>query len=440
MTTNLRLMPIAVLILVTVGAGEAQAQTECSDSSLTAQARIDTTEPLGSTNVLERDLDGVKITAGENWGIHLNHQGEGDTTITVENSCIETTGAASLPTRMPHNTAGVLGQSVTSTNPMTNVGDVTIDVRNSTIVTTGAEGTGIAGLHSNEGNVDIDVLNSTIETQGEHASGIYGQVTNGDLEINVTDVNITTEGTYARGVHSEVPLEGDGDVTITVRGGEIITAKSHGIASDHDSAAGSLTIRARDGFYIETMGASDSGIYGDRRKSATADNGLTIDLEDGEITTRGANGYAVRGLIREGTGNLKTMLRNVDINTEGTGAFGVYVAQGASVNGANFSSSGDIDIFLEDGSITTRGLISHGIYAIHNIVDATDTGDARDIVINTRNHVITSEMHRRGSGLFRYFLPWHLRWTPKHRRHHNRRPGRWHHDEGRVFLRSVCAS
>ena len=371
---------------------QAQAQTECSDSSLTAQARIDTTEPPGSTNVLETDLDGVKITAGENWGIHLNHQGEGNTTITVENSCIETTGPATLPTRMEHHTAGVLGQSVTSTNPMTNVGDVTIDVRNSTIVTTGAEGTGIAGLHSNEGKVDIDVLNSTIKTQGEHASGIYGKAKNGDLKINVTDVNITTEGTYARGVHSDVPLDGDGDVTITVRGGEIITAKSHGIASDHNSAVGSLTIRARDVFRIETMGASASGIHGDRRKSATADDGLTIDLENGEITTRGANGYAVYGLIREGTGNLKTMLRNVDINTESTGAHGIVVLQGALQSGVVVgNSSGDIDIFLQDGSITTQGLNSQGIFAVHNKVDMDDTGDVRDIVINTRNHVITSE-------------------------------------------------
>ena len=327
-------------------------------------------------NDLETDLDGVKITVHETRGVHLNHQGEGNTKITIKNSCIETTGATTFANRMQFHAAGVLGQSVTSTNPMTNVGDVTIDVQNSTIVTTGAEATGIAGDHTNEGNVNIDVLNSTIETQGFHADGIDGRATNGQLEINVTDVKITTDGFLASGVSANVPRNGDSDVTITVRGGEIITnsgaegfdqdddslsfRSSHGIGVQHYGAAGSLTIIARDGFRIKTMGNYARGIYGLRRSNVIASDGLTIDLENGEITTLGVLGQAVYGNV-DGPGNLKIKLKNVDIRTEApeinggvTGAHGIA---------AYHYGSGDLDVNLHGGSIFTRGSYSYGIDA-----------------------------------------------------------------------------
>ena len=78
-----------------------QAQTECSDSGLVTQAPVDTIEPPESTNNLETDLDGVKITANETRGVQFNYQGEGNTKITVKNSCIETTGVSTLPPCVP---------------------------------------------------------------------------------------------------------------------------------------------------------------------------------------------------------------------------------------------------------------------------------------------------------------------------------------------------
>ena len=353
-------------------AGEAQAQTQCSDSGLTTQTPIDTTEPPESTNNLETDLNGVKITVDETSGVHLNHQGPGNTKITIKDSCIETTGAATLNNRMAHHASGVLGVSLTHLNPMPNVGDITIDVQNSTIVTTGAEATGIAGQHDNEGNVQINVSNSIIETQGERASGIWGGAKYGDVKVSATNVNVTTNGLRARGIYAQNRV-GDGDVTITVRGGEIITnnadtdstintsRSSYGIEGTH-SGSGSLTIIARDGFRVETMGSFARGIVGDRIKSFNAGDGLTIDLENGEITTWGAVGSAVYGYQREGPGSIKIKLRNVVIRTEGTE---IYANIGTLAYGvaAYHQGSGDIDVSLHGGSIFTRGSFSYGIDA-----------------------------------------------------------------------------
>ena len=392
-------------IALGLAAGEAQAQApqdQCSaGSGLTPQDPINITEQDDSTDDLETDLDGIKITVNETRGVHLNHQGEGNTKITIKNSCIETTGAATFATRMPFHAAGVLGQSATSTNPMTNVGDVTIDVQNSTIVTTGAEARGIAGDHTNEGNVNIDVLNSTIKTQGKFASGIYGKATRGRLEVNLTDVNITTDGFLASGVWVDVPGNGDSDVTITVRGGEIITNSvdegseitideygrtraSHGINVNHDSATGSLTIIARDGFRIETMGSFARGIFGNRLGSVNADDGLTIDLENGKITTRGAVGTAIYSNLGDGPGNLKIKLNNVDIRTEATE---IYAAIGTLAHGvvAYHKGSGDIDVSLHGGSIFTRGSYSYGIDA--RKLNAMTGGPIR---ITTENTAITT--------------------------------------------------
>ena len=151
-------------------------------------------------------------------------------------------------------------------------------------------------------------------------------------------------------------------------GSEIDTTRaSHGIASDHDSAAGSLLIKAEaseagDEFRIETMGSFAHGIHGVRQRSTTAENGLTIDLEDGEITTRGAVGHAVYGYFKEGPGNLIIKLTNVDIRTESTE---IYANVGTLAHGvvAYHKGRGDIDVNLDGGSIFTKGAYSYGIDA-----------------------------------------------------------------------------
>ena len=396
------LVPIAVLILVTVGAGEAQAQTKCSAESLTdltVQAPIDTTEPPDSMNALETDLDGVKIiTMDDTRGVHLTHEGDGDTKITVKNSCIKTAGDAisENPTE-EFIAAGVLGQSVTTTDPMTNVGDVTIDVQDSTIVTTGADAKGIAGVHNNEGNVDIDVEDSTIETQGNDGDGIFGRTKNGQLDVDVTDVNITTDGILASGVSAVVFHGGDSDVTITVGGGEIITnnitsgnmdpdrdslgvqRRSHGIDVDHQGVSGSLTIVARDEFRIETRGNYARGVYALRRFSENESDGFTIDLENGEITTLGDQGQAVYGLLEHGSGtsNLNIMLEDVDINTAGTSAHGILGWHKGTGN------TGNVDIDVRGGTITTNGLVAYGVYGLHE-------GNGK-LTIDVRNAAITTE-------------------------------------------------
>ena len=386
-------------IALGLAAGEAQAQApqdQCSDDSgLTTQSPIDITEPDDSTDNLEKDLYDAKIiNTDDTRGVHLEHQGDGDIKITVKNSCIKTAGDAinSVPPPEEFIAAGVLGQS--KSVDLTNENDVTIDVQDSTISTTGADAKGIAGNNEYEGDVYIDVLNSTIETLGNDADGIFGRTKNGQLEVNVTDVNITTDGILASGVSAVVFHGGDSDVTITVRGGEIITTsgdegsdvdstgiqrRSHGIDVDHQGTSGSLTIVARDGFRIETMGNYARGVYALRRFSENESDEFTIDLENGEITTLGDQGQGVYGLLDQGpgTGNLKIKLKNVDISTAGSSAHGVIGWHKGTNN------TGNVDIDVRGGIITTKGLVAHGVYGLHY-------GNGK-LTIDVQNAAITTE-------------------------------------------------
>ena len=85
------------------------ARAECSDSTLTTQAPIKSEEAADSTTDLSVNVDGVKISA-MGAGIHQVHHGEGDITVNVRSSCIETSESS------------VFASSNSSINPATNEG------------------------------------------------------------------------------------------------------------------------------------------------------------------------------------------------------------------------------------------------------------------------------------------------------------------------------
>ena len=125
---------LIVLALWSVGA---QAEpVECTDTSLTTQASITDEEDAISTSDLDVEVDGVKITAtgATESGINQVHHGEGDITVIVSSSCIETSGTSNTPEDAA---SGIVASSDSATNPATNEGRVKIDVRDSTIMTEG---------------------------------------------------------------------------------------------------------------------------------------------------------------------------------------------------------------------------------------------------------------------------------------------------------------
>ena len=75
-----------------------------------------------STTDLSVDVDGVKISAtgATESGIHQVHRGEGDITVNVRRSCVETSGAGSIGESC--RPAGFSPIATSGTNPATNDG------------------------------------------------------------------------------------------------------------------------------------------------------------------------------------------------------------------------------------------------------------------------------------------------------------------------------
>ena len=366
------------------------ARAQCSDSTLTTQAPITNEAAVDSTTDLNVNADGVKISAtgATESGINQVHHGEGDITVNVSNSCVETSGTGNSGDQA----SGVLAASTSFTDPATNEGDVKIDVRDSTITTQGPRAKGIVGGHTHTGDVDIDVSNTNITTTGERAYGIYGQYNTdtggiGDVTINATDVNITTEGNRAGGIWG-LYTGPEGDLSIHVRGGSITTDGNHneafGIRGSHNGDSGTLTITAREGFTIDTHGNYGRGIWGERINADNPDDDIIIKLSDGEITTRGFWGDAIYADHR-GPGMIDIDLEDVTIETQNTAVDPTHsfaISRGIL---AVHRSTGDVDVNVRGGSIRTWGPDSQGIDARN-----TNADSASEIRVTTLNTPITT--------------------------------------------------
>ena len=368
------------------------AQAQCSDSTLTTQAPITNEEAANSTTALSVNVDGVKVlaTGGAESGINQVHHGEGDITVNVTSSCIETSGTT---TDMGDAASGILAGSTSSTNPATNEGQVRIDVRDSTIMTAGPRAKGIAGTHTHTGGVDIDVSNTSITTAGERGYGIYGQYNTstggiGDVTIDATDVTISTGGNRAGGIWGLYTGPG-GDLDINIRGGSITTVGGHedafGIRGSHNGDSGKLTITAREGFNIDVKGNNGRGIWGERINADNPGDDIIIKLSDGEITTRGFWGDAIFADHKGGPGMIDIDVEDVTIETQNTAVdptHSLAISRGIlAVHGG----TGDVDINVRGGSIRTRGPESHGIGALNMSLNS-----ASEVRVTTLNTPITT--------------------------------------------------
>ena len=366
------------------------AQAQCSDSTLTTQAPIMSEEAANSTTALSVNVDGVKVlaTGGAESGIDQVHHGEGDITVNVTSSCIETSGT----TDTGDAASGILAGSTSSTNPATNEGRVRIDVRDSTIMTAGPRAKGIVGEHTDTGGVDIDVSNTSITTAGERGYGIYGQYNTstggiGDVTIDATDVTISTGGNRAGGIWG-LYTGPEGDLDINIRGGSITTVGNHneafGIRGSHNGDSGKLTITAREGFSIDVKGNMARGIWGERINAGNLGDDIIIRLSDGEITTRGYWGDAIYA-DHKGPGMIDIDLEDVTIETRNTVVdprHSLAISRGIlAVHGG----TGDVDVHVRGGSIRTWGPDSQGIDARNMNADS-----ASEIRVTTLNTPITT--------------------------------------------------
>ena len=316
-------------------------RAQCGDSTLTTQAPITNEEAASSTTDLSVNADGVKISAtgAIESGIDQVHRGDGDITVNVRRSCVETTGAGGSG----HEASGILANSDSDTDPLTNVGKVKVDVRDSTIMTQGRRAKGIAGVHTHTGDVDIDVENAAITTEGGYVYAIYGSHTgNGGIDIDVENTTIMAPGEQSRGVFGF--HRGIGDVNITANNVDI-TTNSRAIVG-WVSGLGDTTIDVQNSF-IDTTDRIAYGIHGYHVgvTSAAAEGDIDIDVENTTITTAGANAYGIYGWhdLAAVVGDAGIDVENTAITTWGETAHGIY--------GRHTSGMGAFDIKVLNGSL-----------------------------------------------------------------------------------------
>ena len=323
-------------------AGRAQvARAQCSDAALTTQAPITNEEAASSTTDLSVNADGVKISAtgAAESGINQLHRGEGDITVNVSNSCVETTGAGGSV----HEASGILASSKSDTDPKTNVGDVKIDVRDSTITTQGRRAKGIVGAHTHTGDVDIDVENTAITTEGEYAYGVHGSRNGtGDVTIGVENSTLTVKGERSRGIYGF--HSGVGDVNLNVNNTT-----------------------------INVLGRLGYGVYGQQHRLGTGSVNIMLNNVDLMSKNVSVFGYT------DGLGDTIIDVQNSAITAESIAIYGYHVGGGGD------SEVGLIDIDVRDTIITTTTDDDKAIYAYHGVPPVVG-----DTEVDIENTIITT--------------------------------------------------
>ena len=310
-------------------------------AALTTQAPITNEEAASSTTDLSVNADGVKISAtgAAESGINQLHRGEGDITVNVSNSCVETTGAGGSV----HEASGILASSKSDTDPKTNVGDVKIDVRDSTITTQGRRAKGIVGAHTHTGDVDIDVENTAITTEGEYAYGVHGSRNGtGDVTIGVENSTLTVKGERSRGIYGF--HSGTGDVNLNVNNTT-----------------------------INVLGRLGYGVYGQQHRLGTGSVNIMLNNVDLMSKNVSVFGYT------DGLGDTIIDVQNSAITAESIAIYGYHVGGGGD------SEVGLIDIDVRDTIITTTTDDDKAIYAYHGVPPVVG-----DTEVDIENTIITT--------------------------------------------------
>ena len=358
---------------------------------------------------------------------------------------------AQAETPVCNNSPGT-GERIECTQDDTSTSDIDIDALGINIDTSGYSEYGIYGFHQGAGNIDIDVsadasgeqpVRSTIDTTGQRSHGVYGkhEGTDGNVDIQVDSTDITTTSDHTGGIHSFIDASGNGDISIETSQSTIDTAGNFGYGvSGHHNGVGDLIITLQQGSEIDTMGLTSYAVRGFHRgdgesvinlgegvdiyttgtgasgvylRNESTNTGSTVVTVNGSIIkTEGSQAEGIWNTVQGGTGDSRTEVRNSTVTTMGYGSYGIYgyhtglgdidiFLQDSSVTTestdldpiyadtfshgiyARHQSIGDIEIDLQGGSIETKGLYSYGVYARHQ-------GDG-DITIGTRNgHAITT--------------------------------------------------
>lgn len=357
-------------------------------------------------------------TSTVNGLIHVATVGEGNASVTVSNSGVDSlahgsykssglvthaTGTGSALTEVTGNvrvevdSSGLLAVANGSTGK-----DATISMSggNNVIVVTGSVG---YGAQANAGNGKASVMlsgtnritttdndsnaihsagasavvtvdsDATLITHGDRSNGVYG-IGNGQLTDIASNATITTSGNDSAGIRGEqAQVATTGDIIVKTDTSSNITTngwQSEGIHAylGSESAGGiasngNVTVDAQGN--ITTNGSYlAEGIYGAiTHSNATGDVNITFRGDKIE-TTGTSGGSGNRGILGSqlGSGNITVKHDGNMIKTAGNTAHGIEVRTGLNgTDGAKSSSVGDVKVGVT-GTIETAGNNAHGIF------------------------------------------------------------------------------
>ncbi len=250
-----------------------------------------------------------------------------------------------------------------------------------------ANGGGGYGVKAEGSGSIVGLTDTTVTTNGVDAYGLYaenggeismtgGSVTanaayghavvaeGSDSDVGLTDTTVTTNGVDAYGLYAE------NGGTVDMSGGFVSTlgVGSHAVWS---SGGGSEITIENIAVYTTGIGDNSLGLYS---YGLYADNGGTVDMSGGSVSTAGALSHAVRS---SGSGSEIYLLDDVSVSTEGAGAYGLYADDGGYIQkiGSSVSTVGDsshavvaeaedslISISNAD-TVSTTGISAYGLYA-----------------------------------------------------------------------------
>ena len=213
---------------------------------------------------------------------------------------------------------------------------------------------------SDENDVNVRLGRGLVISTGAAREAFIGAYarnagSGGTFVVMEDDASITTTGGDADGIRFSNPTAATGTSDIQMTGGSITTSGSeaHGIYILHNGSGASTV--SMSGGAIKASGSRSSGIYVNKQRGS---GDATITFSGGSIEKSGGDGAGIRfyGDPAANAANARIRVTGGSIAVEGiANTHGVHVDHRGAAGGG--------DVAMTGGSITTKGLNSHGVFA-----------------------------------------------------------------------------
>lgn len=326
------------------------------------------------------------------WGVLTSKNTSGVASVlNLSNTIVETDGTKAIGIQVGANGKSADG----SDHSIINLGDN---------VTVSTNGTDAWGLHA----IDGGIINGpvTIATQGSKA---YGAFAESYSSINLTGGTITTHGSAAHGLdaNNDRKKEGVADATagsidaanvaittnglnaygayadnggqIKLTGGSITSANTTGQGKQNGTGSKSYAIYSLGADSLVTADGTTINTNGQRAYGARAEDGGEVKLSNLDINTKGFMAY---GIYAIGTGS-QISTENVNITTTGDVGDAAWAVEGSTlnINGGTFTVNGGEN--ENSPHETTNGLVAVGGNSVY--APGTINAENLKIIVNSEN-------------------------------------------------------